>query len=476
MFKRILAAALLSAFGAPAGAADFFVSGIDDSGAGSLRQAIIDANAAATPPHTITFDATYPAQGMIELFSALPLLQVEVQIDGADREPAIMPFDASNSFPLLTTSQSLRVRGLAMWFGRGERGACIGGEGITDAHTLTLERMRFVGCLAASTTPGVFAFGGAVGWPSQGAVVVTDSVFENNAAASVLNETARGGAIASHGPLRVEGSRFVGNIVNGGIVIGGAIYNAMPSVGSIEIGDSVFTDNLALPETVVSAYGTGGAISVDCATCTVVLERNHFGSNQSVDGGAIALRGNAGVDAADVTVHNTGFVDNTASNWGGALYANGTRLELRHTSFMGNGAAMGGHVAAVSSTVPEWSNSVLAPVAVGSANGCGVGAVASIAVGNFVLDGSNGCNATLPGSAAVEDLGIVGLDDSGFMPVLRFATDSPVVDGGDEDRCLDHDALGHVRPQDGNNDGFAQCDAGTVELRQHQLFANGFEG
>ena len=41
--------------------------------------------------------------------------------------------------------------------------------------------------------------------------------------------------------------------------------------------------------------------------------------------------------------------------------------------------------------------------------------------------------------------------------------------------CLSVDQLNQSRPQDGNNDGFSQCDAGAVELIDDTIFISGFE-
>jgi uncharacterized protein with beta-barrel porin domain len=76
----------LTAFGSRAANAQFVVSNNNDSGAGSLRQAILDADAAGAPAgapgatQTITFNA---GVGTITLASALPLIYTNVNIVGA---------------------------------------------------------------------------------------------------------------------------------------------------------------------------------------------------------------------------------------------------------------------------------------------------------------------------------------------------------------------------------------------------------
>ena len=53
---KALADALVLAFAAPLAASTFTVTNTNDSGAGSLRQALLDAQNCAGAPHTIAFD------------------------------------------------------------------------------------------------------------------------------------------------------------------------------------------------------------------------------------------------------------------------------------------------------------------------------------------------------------------------------------------------------------------------------------
>ena len=59
-------------------AATFTVSNLNDSGAGSFRQAIIDANAAGVGPHTIDVTVT----GTVNLLSALPSVAENITVSG----------------------------------------------------------------------------------------------------------------------------------------------------------------------------------------------------------------------------------------------------------------------------------------------------------------------------------------------------------------------------------------------------------
>lgn len=62
-------------------AADFLVTNTNESGAGSLRQAITDVNAAGAGPHTIKF-AVY---GQITLLTSLPQITQTVTVDGGNK-------------------------------------------------------------------------------------------------------------------------------------------------------------------------------------------------------------------------------------------------------------------------------------------------------------------------------------------------------------------------------------------------------
>src|SRR5690606_31882015 len=139
---------------------------------------------------------------------------------------------------------------------------------------------------------------------------------------------AGGGAVAVGGPLRVETSYFIGNLANGRSVVGGAIRAALALPSLLEISDSAFVGNRAVPDAVPSAYGAAGALSINCTTCVVRIERNFFGDNRAQEGGALVVRGNDGTDAAQLTLHNATFTGNQAETLAGALLTVGSRMDV----------------------------------------------------------------------------------------------------------------------------------------------------
>lgn len=112
--------------------------------------------------------------------------------------------------------------------------------------------------------------------------------------------------------LIVEGNRGV---------LGGAV-SAHDS--EIIVVDSEFRDNRALQ---------GGAVYAELGT--VSIAGSAFANNEAVNfGGAIALIG-----TADSRIDGGEFIENTASGFGGALYANHAAIAIAESLFEGNGRA-----------------------------------------------------------------------------------------------------------------------------------------
>ncbi len=94
MLRHLIAACTLTAAALPLSAATFTVTSVNDSGAGSLRQAILDANAAAGPD-TIAFNLPGAGVHTIVLGSALPDVTDITTIDGYTQ-----PGASVNTLPL----------------------------------------------------------------------------------------------------------------------------------------------------------------------------------------------------------------------------------------------------------------------------------------------------------------------------------------------------------------------------------------
>ena len=204
-----LLALAFSAIGVtPAYAATFTVTNLNDSGAGSLRQAIIDANAAAGAD-IITFSVS----GTIPLASTLPTITAAggaLTMDGTGQTLTVSGNHAVR-VALVTTGASLTLNNLTIANGSVDDGG--GGSGIYNlGGTLTITNSTFYGNRAMNGGSG-----GAI--INTGTLSITNSAFSGN---SATGGGGSGGAIISAGTLTITNSTFSGNSAEWA---GGGIYN-----------------------------------------------------------------------------------------------------------------------------------------------------------------------------------------------------------------------------------------------------------
>ncbi|MFC7526894.1 Calx-beta domain-containing protein, partial [Parapedobacter sp. GCM10030251] len=113
VYKRICLTAAICCFliGQVAYGADFPVTNTNNAGLGSLRQAILDANAAGDGPHAIVFNV----QGVINIGTGLPGVAVSgVTIDGADRITINAGNTASNIFTINAGVSDVTIQNLTL--------------------------------------------------------------------------------------------------------------------------------------------------------------------------------------------------------------------------------------------------------------------------------------------------------------------------------------------------------------------------
>ena len=246
--------------------------------------------------------------------------------------------------------------------------------------------------------------------------------------------TNNGGAIYNGGSLTINGSTIARNSAG----LGGAIYNQ----GSLTVGGTTFSGNHA---------SDGGAISNDSGD-TAVINASSFVGNSADTGGALANGGT-------MTVTNSTFAANTAAFNGGGIN-NSSLLTLNNSTFSGNTASPGAAVS--NSSDLSMRNSILANSTAGG--DCNNSGTLTSNVNNLVEDGS--CSAALSGDPKLSPLADNGGNTRTFAPLAG----SPAIDGGNVATCSSSDQRGYPRPQDGNGDGMAICDIGSVEKLRSLTF------
>lgn len=461
----------------------FLVTNTNDSGAGSLRQAILNAESHVSDSIIIQFNSPFPANGTINLASALPqLTKPDVTLRGTALDPRLLAPTTSTTAILSTAPSvtSLTISDLRFERGRSNTsGGClvIGSSNISDpAVVATINRTRFTDCQAiangASTTSG-----GALSFRNlTGAMLVVNSVFTENRVRNGTNGTANGngGAIDFQGfDLYVERSQFHSNRVDMVQAIGGAIHTST-RIMNFGVEDSRFVGNWAIGSTTIAM---GGAIGSNCfATCAIALRRNYFGDNLARDGGAVmAQRGNLGNDIIVEMTNNT-FFFNEASNRGGAVWLGYAEASLNFNTFQSNRAQSGAHLSMGLSTPNSVRHNVFGSTVAGQA--CDIDQSTNTSTDssyNAFLDSS--CISRLhPGASVHPTLGLHALDTDHPVWVLRYAPGSVVIDGGaPQASCSAVDARNTTRPLDGVGDGVARCDIGAYEHPSPRIFGDGFE-
>lgn len=249
----------------PAHAATYTVSNLNDSSAGSLRQAIVDANKDANAD-TIVFGAS--ARGTIALTSGQLTISQSVTITGPGAQLLALSGGGRSRLFNIATGAVTSMSGLTLSGGSvvGKTGGVVqlggqpGGEArggaILNAGTLSLKNMVLsqnsaTGGAGASAGPGTEDGGGSTsagrGGTARGGAIynggtlsLADTRLENNSAVG-----GRGGN--SYTATKPDDAPEPGG--KGGDAYGGAIFNA----NVFRLGNATFSNN-----TVVGGVGVGG--------------------------------------------------------------------------------------------------------------------------------------------------------------------------------------------------------------------------
>jgi hypothetical protein len=286
--RRVGVAALCTllislSLGATARGATLTVDSTADSGAGSLREAISEAN---SDPHPDRIEFPAKLGGTIALQRALPTITAPLSIDGPGADQ--LSLAGQGDFGLLEIdlpeAGPVEIGGLTLRGGAGETGGAIAS---TDAD-LVLEHMALTGNRAKG-------FGGAL--------------------------AVRGGSLTLLSS-RIEGNRA--RLAGGAVRVRGAGLNVVVSTIARN-----------------SAGKDGGGVSIAASDGGLLIEGSTIAGNRSAgDGGAIAL---GGAPRKALSVSGSKLLANRAAGRGGALFsAGGTPPTLEGTRVDGNASGDGG--------------------------------------------------------------------------------------------------------------------------------------
>ncbi|MBN1310119.1 MAG: hypothetical protein JXB30_01790 [Anaerolineae bacterium] len=243
----VLSLSLLFAAVAQAQAGGPVVTNLNDSGAGSLRQAVIDAPAGSE----ITFQSGL--SGTISLASTI-VIDKNLTITGSGKGVITVSGSFTNGVFEVLAGNNVTISCLTIRNGNDTTGA-----GVLNRGSLTVSGVEF----GNNTALGA---GGALYNDVGATMTVERSKFYANSA------NMGGGAIFNNGTLTVEDSLFKNN---GSSTIGGAIANAE---NNASVSSSHFYGNLAQ---------SGGAIYSQAPM--TITGSNISGNTGAIDGGALRV-------------------------------------------------------------------------------------------------------------------------------------------------------------------------------------------
>lgn len=429
------------AAGAPADAATFNVINLDDAGAGSLRQAIVDANNAAGAD-TVTFQAGLT--GTITLTSGQLYITDSVDIQGPGAAAlTVSGNNASRVFYLYNSDATIDVTISDLTVTGGNDS--IGGGIVDFDENLTLDGVTITGNTASGDGGGLWADGFNM------TLTIRDSTISGNTAGS------DGGGIYvedTGGPLLIQRTVVTGNDAADD---GGGIYFYDPD-NDVTVEDSTISGN--------SAGDLGGGIylySPDAGLFTI-RGTTASGNNAAAGGGIFLYSPDHGGSIENSTISGN---QATAGDGGGIYLYNLYNFALHHLTVTGNSASgTGGGVFTPNASVPL-DNSIIANNTAGTNNDLGNG-----------IDGSFDLSFSLveaPGTANLSDNGgnifnqdpqIGPLQNNGGPTQTHLpgaAGVSPVVNAGNSAFTVDQ--RGVARPVGAAVDmGAVEVNPGTIQL------------
>jgi uncharacterized repeat protein (TIGR01451 family) len=441
---------------APASADILNVLNLNDSGAGSLRQAIAD----ATPGSTINVPA-----GTIPLGSPL-IIAKDLTVQGQCPATTVLSGGGATGVlsvagPATVNLINLGVRDAAV------TGAIADGAGMVmnGAPTVKLSHTAWTNNVANARKPtsGGIGQGGAI-YVASGALTIEDSSFVGNqgladGAPGYAGGIAQGGAIYQlAGSLSIARSNLSGNSTDasggdgasnpgnsGGIGQGGAIYQLGSTADTLNLTDTTVSGN-----SVDASAGPGGNAGIGQAGGIYVLDSNQQDNivNSTIAANVARALGSGGI-----------------ANAGGYYRLSSSKTMFDSSTIAGNRAEGTTPTNGNINAPTIFRNSIISGgQAMAGAENC---SGASTSLGHNIED-KDQCGLTQPSDQKNTDPRLGSVQDNGGPgPTVGFGLDSPAFDRGDASTCRPADERGVGRPQAGG------CDVGAFELEVADLGLRG---
>jgi hypothetical protein len=439
----------------------FTVLNTADAGTGSLRQAILDSNAAAPGPNFINFDPTVfstpqtitLATGELDISASVTIAGPGSTLLTVDANMTSRIFDVDDSLP---GAINVTITGMTLTHGNGNNGNA-GGAIFNEDENLTLIDTTITGNISVDSKGGGLA-------NYAGTVLIQNSTITGN-----TGTDGGGGLYFDGGSLTVQNTSITNNQTTYSGRDGGALYSDSTAVliqnstitgnvctddggGIYDARSSLTIQNTTIAMNTASTYG-GGISMFDGGTLVLqgstVSGNTGNGVNTREGGGGIFLYnvtstitnsiitsntelnqqgGGIAFQNGKATIQNSLISGNTATLAGGGLYFRGDNtpdagsLTVMNSTVSGNTSTTGkgGGIALYATTATVINSTIYGNTATAS-NGGGVAAIGN----SDNVNRLNLFNSTLSGNAAPAGLG-GGL----YLSVVTSTTlDSTIIAG-----------------------------------------------
>ncbi len=345
-------------------------------------------------------------------------------------------------------------------------GAALGLDSEHGAGVKNLGQLTLSSCIIDRNTSA----GNGGGIYSESVLIIDNCTISNNASlrAGAVSQNSGGGGIYASGRFELRNSVLYDNQAafgGGGVMLDDTAAPASATISNSRIlrnvakqgggilsrvdltlrHSSIFTNSASL-----DGGGSGGGVVIESAVSANIVNSLIY-YNQAYTGGGGLFHG----AAASVNIYSSSIINNTTLGGnGGGIYADKNAGVVT----LGNSLISGNRDRGVSATDPE------SPDCSGTLQSLGYNLLAS----------SRNCRLTTA-AGDLEDVDArlkISSAGGGTAQLITVAlgSDSPAIDRGNPNGCLDQlqiaiaaDLAGNNRTLDGDQDGVARCDIGAFE-------------
>ncbi|MBW4614044.1 MAG: hypothetical protein KME21_12365 [Desmonostoc vinosum HA7617-LM4] len=480
----------------------FSVTNINDSGTGSLRQAISDANA-LTGKDIIKFEGIFTDKvaDTITLGGSSLIITDDVSIDGSGAELLTVSGNNASRVFEIRSSATVDIEGLTITKGYISDAPDIeydseiyNGGGIFNRGILTVSNSIISGNRSGLYGGGIdngdiYNTGGTLtiinsivsdnyaqiggGITNGGTLTVSNSTITNNSADLL------GGGITNGGTMTVNNSTIISNSTKAVSSAGGGIFNQ----NTLTVNNTTITDN--------SAYNGAGIYNDG----TMTVNSSTINSNSAEDKGGGIYTGNS-YGGVTMTVNSSTINNNSAGQEGGGIF-NYDTLTVNNSTISSNSTKYGGGIFNGNEYDDSYSylmvsnSTIIANSGSGIENGDDAIVNNSIIAGNsldvvgsFVSNGfnlignlndSNGFDTSEQLNVPLQDVLDTTLrDNGGFTKTHALVTGSPAINtGNNADIPID---TTEPAPFDQRGSSFARIYAGRVDIGAFEAAVNVIDG